>query len=126
MRNSSVAHVIRNQLVARQGGTAMQVEREIIFPASPTEVWEALTEPERLEEWLAAEVPVARQAVAKQLTALADAGLLRATRAGRETRYEVTPEPLQEAVAWMVDVGSRWDDRLAKLGASLARAKGAR
>jgi DNA-binding transcriptional ArsR family regulator len=75
---------------------------------------------------LAAELPVTRQAVAKQLTALADAGLLRATRAGRETRYEVTPEPLQEAVAWMVDVGSRWDDRLAKLGASLARAKGAR
>ena len=75
---------------------------------------------------LAAELNVSRQAVAKQLTALADAGLLRATRAGRETRYEVTPEPLQEAVAWMVDVGSRWDDRLAKLGQSLARAKGAR
>ena len=58
--------------------------------------------------------------------ALADAGLLRATRSGRETRYEVTPEPLQDAVAWMVDVGSRWDDRLARLGDSLARAKGAR
>ena len=26
----------------------MQVEREIVFPASPAEVWEALTEPERL------------------------------------------------------------------------------
>ncbi len=34
----------------------MQVEREIVFPASPTEVWEALTEPERLEEWFATEV----------------------------------------------------------------------
>ena len=75
---------------------------------------------------LAAELPVTRQAVAKQLTALADAGLLRATRAGRETRYEVTPEPLQEAVAWMVEVGSQWDDRLARLGESLARARGAR
>ena len=34
----------------------MQVEREIVFPASPAEVWEALTEPERLEEWFATEV----------------------------------------------------------------------
>jgi uncharacterized protein YndB with AHSA1/START domain len=31
----------------------MQIEREIVFPASPDEVWEALTEPERLEEWFA-------------------------------------------------------------------------
>ena len=34
----------------------MQIEREIVFPASPDEVWEALTEPERLEEWFATEV----------------------------------------------------------------------
>src|SRR4051794_32133417 len=75
---------------------------------------------------LASELPVTRQAVAKQLGLLADAGLLRATRAGRETRYEVTPEPLGEAVAWMVDVGAAWDDRLARLGAVLARGTTAR
>ena len=68
---------------------------------------------------LAAELPVSRQAVAKQLTTLADAGLLHATRAGRETRYEVTPGPLEDAVAWMVDVGAQWDDRLAALRHSL-------
>ena len=34
----------------------MQVEREIVFPESPDEVWAALTEPERLEEWFATEV----------------------------------------------------------------------
>jgi uncharacterized protein YndB with AHSA1/START domain len=34
----------------------VQIEREIVFPASPDEVWEALTEPERLEEWFATEV----------------------------------------------------------------------
>ena len=33
----------------------MQVEREIVFPESPAELWEALTEPERLEEWFATE-----------------------------------------------------------------------
>jgi len=68
---------------------------------------------------LAAGLPVTRQAVAKQLAALADAGLLRASRAGRETRYELTPEPLEDAVAWMVEVGARWDARLAKLERSL-------
>jgi DNA-binding transcriptional ArsR family regulator len=68
---------------------------------------------------LAADLPVTRQAVAKQLVALAEAGLLRATRSGRETRYEVTPEPLGEAVAWMVDVGAAWDDRLARLQRAL-------
>ena len=34
----------------------MQIEREIVVPASPDEVWEALTEPERLEEWFATDV----------------------------------------------------------------------
>jgi uncharacterized protein YndB with AHSA1/START domain len=34
----------------------VQIEREIVFPESPEEVWEALTEPERLEEWFATEV----------------------------------------------------------------------
>src|SRR5579884_568950 len=68
---------------------------------------------------LAAELPVTRQAVAKQLAALADAGLLRATRNGRETRYAMTPEPLRDAVAWMVDVGAQWDERLDRLGRSL-------
>ena len=34
----------------------MEVEREVVFPAPPEEGWEALTEPERLEEWFANEV----------------------------------------------------------------------
>jgi uncharacterized protein YndB with AHSA1/START domain len=34
---------------------AVHIEREIVFPASPDEVWEALTEPEQLEEWFATE-----------------------------------------------------------------------
>ena len=75
---------------------------------------------------LAAHLPVTRQAVAKQLTALADAGLLRSRRTGRETRYEVTAEPLGDAVAWMLEVGAAWDTRLAKLARTLARDKAAR
>ena len=34
----------------------MEVEREIVVPEAPEEVWEALTEPERLEEWFASDV----------------------------------------------------------------------
>jgi uncharacterized protein YndB with AHSA1/START domain len=34
----------------------MQIEREILVPEAPDEVWQALTDPERLEEWFATEV----------------------------------------------------------------------
>ncbi len=64
---------------------------------------------------LAAELPISRQAVLKHLTALADAGLLGRERSGREVRYRLTPEPLSDAVSWMADVGSQWDERLASL-----------
>jgi len=64
---------------------------------------------------LAAELPVTRQAVAKHLAALSRAGLVDARRAGRETRYRLTPAPLGDALAWMVGVGGEWDDRLAAL-----------
>ena len=70
---------------------------------------------------LAADRDVTRQAVSKQLNALAEAGLLRGERHGRETRYEVTAEPLGAAMAWMVDVGGRWDEWLAALGDHLGR-----
>jgi uncharacterized protein YndB with AHSA1/START domain len=34
----------------------MEIEREIVVPEEPDEVWESLTDPERLEEWFATEV----------------------------------------------------------------------
>ena len=34
----------------------MRIEREIVVPEAPEEVWQALTEPDRLEEWFATEV----------------------------------------------------------------------
>ncbi len=68
---------------------------------------------------LAAQLPVTRQAVAKHLAALAEAGLVEGRRLGRETRYELTPAPLGEAMAWMANVGARWDSRLEALGRHL-------
>ena len=64
---------------------------------------------------LAAELPVTRQAVAKHLAALNEAGLVESRREGRETRYELTPGPLAAAMDWMADVGASWDARLMQL-----------
>ena len=64
---------------------------------------------------LAADLPISRQAVAKHLGSLADAGLVDAVREGRETRYGLQPESLESAAEWATQVGARWDDRLERL-----------
>jgi DNA-binding transcriptional ArsR family regulator len=64
---------------------------------------------------LAASLPVTRQAVAKHLASLDDAGLVTRTRRGREARYQLRPEPLSDAVSWIEHVGVTWDMRLAAL-----------
>lgn len=61
---------------------------------------------------LAARLPVTRQAVAKHLASLADAGLVAAAREGREVRYRLTPSPMRETMTWMATVGAEWDERL--------------
>jgi DNA-binding transcriptional ArsR family regulator len=70
---------------------------------------------------LAATLPITRQAVAKHLNVLAGAGLVHPRRAGRETRYAPTPEPLGDAIAWMADLGARWGARLARMQRSVPR-----
>jgi DNA-binding transcriptional ArsR family regulator len=73
---------------------------------------------------LAGELPVTRQAVAKHLAALGEAGLVTSSRSGRETRYRLTPEPLGDALDWMERVGLQWDDRLGALRSHLAGRRG--
>jgi DNA-binding transcriptional ArsR family regulator len=70
---------------------------------------------------LAAQLPISRQAVSKHLAALGEAGLVEASRAGRETRYRLTPGPLTDALSWIEVVGARWDERLVRLREHLAR-----
>jgi DNA-binding transcriptional ArsR family regulator len=72
---------------------------------------------------LAASLPVTRQAVTKHLSALADAGLVTASRRGREKLYQLSPRPLTDAVSWMADLGARWDERLAALRAHVTAAR---
>jgi predicted transcriptional regulator len=58
---------------------------------------------------LSDELPITRQAVAKHLGALSDAGLVEGERRGRETRFCLTR------------TGEEWDERLAALGRHLER-----
>jgi DNA-binding transcriptional ArsR family regulator len=71
---------------------------------------------------LATQLPISRQAVTKHLATLAGAGLIEGRREGRETRYRLTPEPLDDAVQWMAEVGAAWDERLARLALLLGGA----
>ena len=64
---------------------------------------------------LAGRVPVSRQAVAKHLNLLDEAGLVNGVRAGRELRFQLTPAAFADAMSWMADIGARWDRRLQAL-----------
>jgi DNA-binding transcriptional ArsR family regulator len=64
---------------------------------------------------LAGELPISRQAIAKHLSLLRDAGLVHADRAGRETQFTAQPEALRDVAAWASATGQRWDDRLDRL-----------
>jgi DNA-binding transcriptional ArsR family regulator len=64
---------------------------------------------------LARQLPITRQAVTKHLGALDEAGLVRWARQGRETRYRLTPRPLEAAALWMAALGAEWDERLEAL-----------
>jgi DNA-binding transcriptional ArsR family regulator len=85
--------------------------------ADPTRrhIVESLSRQEASATQLASELPVTRQAVAKHLNALREAGLVDSRRAGRETLYHLNPDPLDAAAAWIVRVGGEWDERLVRL-----------
>ena len=70
---------------------------------------------------LSTQFPVSRQAVAKHLGALSDAGLVSTQRQGRELFYALQPAPLGDALDWITDVGAEWDDRLKSLRTYLAK-----
>ena len=64
---------------------------------------------------LAQELPVTRQAVAKHLAVLNRVGLVVGRRRGREVRYAVRPERLDDAAEAMARVAHQWDRRLARI-----------
>lgn len=71
---------------------------------------------------LTAVLPISRQAVAKHLATLDDAGLVeRSPGAGREVRYQLREGALDPAATWLRDAEVAWDDRLGRLKGAVER-----
>jgi DNA-binding transcriptional ArsR family regulator len=60
-------------------------------------------------------LPVTRQAVAKHLAVLDRVGLVTGRRHGREVRYVLQPERLEDAAEAMARVAAQWDRRLTRI-----------
>jgi DNA-binding transcriptional ArsR family regulator len=64
---------------------------------------------------------VTRQAIAKHLRVLEDAGLVRGTRDGRESVWELRPRRLEDARACLRAISDQWDEALGRLQAFVER-----
>jgi DNA-binding transcriptional ArsR family regulator len=64
---------------------------------------------------LAVRLPVSRQAIAKHLAVLADAGLVEHVRVGREIRYRAVGARLSRLAAELEAIGRDWDRRIAAI-----------
>jgi ArsR family transcriptional regulator, cadmium/lead-responsive transcriptional repressor len=89
------------------------------------ELWSAIADPSRRRvldllvsngavsaSWLAGHVPFSRQAVAKHLAVLEQAGLVSRRKQGREVLYRVEAGRLDQAARAMADLAAQWDRRL--------------
>jgi DNA-binding transcriptional ArsR family regulator len=66
---------------------------------------------------LTAGTNLSRQAVTKHLRVLANAGMVRSVRVGREALFELEPQPIEEVRDYLDQVYKQWDDALARLKA---------
>jgi DNA-binding transcriptional ArsR family regulator len=64
---------------------------------------------------LTAGAAVTRQAVTKHLRVLADAGLARSTRHGRESVWTLERKPLDDTRVWLDSISAQWDTALDRL-----------
>ena len=64
---------------------------------------------------LRAKAPVSRQAITKHLEVLAEAGLVRSSRLGRERVWELMPNRLGDAHEYLDRISRQWDDALDRL-----------
>jgi DNA-binding transcriptional ArsR family regulator len=56
-----------------------------------------------------------RQAITKHLRVLEKAEIVHSVRTGRESRYELDPEPIEEIKKYLALVSERWDQALSRL-----------
>jgi len=64
---------------------------------------------------LTRDASITRQAVTKHLHVLACAGLARSSRLGRESMWELRPEPLDAARHCLDGISAQWDSALDRL-----------
>ena len=64
---------------------------------------------------LAGGARITRQAITKHLRVLESAGIVHSVRAGRESRFQLDPVPLNELKAYLERVAEQWDRVLARL-----------
>ncbi|MCP9273769.1 ArsR/SmtB family transcription factor [Mycolicibacterium arenosum] len=77
--------------------------------------WRILSELGRSDQSasaLAARLPVSRQAIAKHIAVLAEAGLVESVRAGRELRYRAVGAQMTALADALDAIGRSWDRRL--------------
>jgi DNA-binding transcriptional ArsR family regulator len=70
---------------------------------------------------LCEDTDVTRQAITKHLHSLADVGLVRDVRRGRERIWELDPRRLDDAVATLDRISAQWDHALDRLRAFVER-----
>jgi DNA-binding transcriptional ArsR family regulator len=70
---------------------------------------------------LTAGTEVTRQAVTKHLLVLAEAGLVKDVRKGRERLWQLEPEQLEQVRRSLEVISRRWDEALSRLKASVER-----
>lgn len=68
---------------------------------------------------LSAGTSLTRQAITRHLEVLADAGLVRDEKHGRERLFSLDPAPLAVVAEWADQFRRQWDDRLDRLEAFL-------
>jgi DNA-binding transcriptional ArsR family regulator len=64
---------------------------------------------------LSSKSAVSRQAIAKHLDVLSEAGLVRSSRRGRERIWEFEPKRLDDAHRYLERMSRQWDDALSRL-----------
>ena len=73
---------------------------------------------------LSERLPITRQAIAKHLASLQDAGLVERERGeGREVRYRLRPRALAPAAAWLARTERDWERRLGRLKRAVESAR---
>ena len=64
---------------------------------------------------LAQDSALNRQAITKHLRVLESAGIVHSTRSGRESRFELDPQPLENLREYLERVSAQWDWALLRL-----------